>query len=68
MLPRGEVALIMASIGITEGLIGNSLFGVTIMMTLVTTIVAPIVLSQLFKNERPGTRSAEMSAEAAAGE
>ena len=68
MLPRGEVALIMASIGITEGLIGNSLFGVTIMMTLVTTIVAPIVLSQLFKNERPGTRSAEMSAEAAARE
>ncbi len=68
MLPRGEVALIMASIGITEGLINNSLFGVTIMMTLVTTIVAPIVLSQLFKNERPGTRSAETSAEAAARE
>ena len=68
MLPRGEVALIMASIGITNGLINNSLFGVTIMMTLVTTIVAPIVLSQLFKNERPGTRSAENSAEAAARE
>ena len=68
MLPRGEVALIMASIGITEGLINNSLFGVTIMMTLVTTIVAPIVLSRLFKNERPGTRSAERSAEAAAKE
>ena len=68
MLPRGEVALIMASIGITEGLIDNSLFGVTIMMTLVTTIVAPIVLSRLFKNERPGTRSAERAAEAAAGE
>lgn len=68
MLPRGEVALIMASIGITEGLISNSLFGVTIMMTLVTTIVAPIVLSQLFKNERPGTRSGERAAEAAARE
>ena len=68
MLPRGEVALIMASIGITEGLINNSLFGVTIMMTLVTTIVAPIVLSQLFKNERPGTRSEESAAEAAARE
>ena len=65
MLPRGEVALIMASIGITNGLITNSLFGVTIMMTLVTTIVAPIVLSRLFKNERPGTRSAERAAEAA---
>ena len=67
MLPRGEVALIMASIGITEGLIGNSLFGVTIMMTLVTTIVAPIALSQLFKDERPGTRSAERGAEVAEG-
>ena len=68
MLPRGEVALIMASIGITEGLIGNSLFGVTIMMTLVTTIVAPIVLSQLFKDEKPGTRSGEMAGEVSAGE
>ena len=68
MLPRGEVALIMASIGIAHGLINNSLFGVTIMMTLVTTIVAPIALSQLFKNERPGTRSAERAAEAAARE
>ena len=67
MLPRGEVALIMASIGITEGLINNSLFGVTIMMTLVTTIVAPIALSQLFKNEKPGTRSAEQAAEVAEG-
>ena len=67
MLPRGEVALIMASIGITEGLIGNSLFGVTIMMTLVTTIVAPVALSRLFKDERPGTRSAERGAEVAEG-
>ena len=64
MLPRGEVALIMASIGITAGLIDNSLFGVTIMMTLVTTIVAPIVLSRLFRNERPGKRSEERAAEA----
>ena len=68
MLPRGEVALIMASIGINSGLIGSSLFGVTIMMTLITTILAPIALSQLFKNERPGTRSAQRAADAAAKE
>ena len=65
MLPRGEVALIMATIGISNGLIDNSLFGVTIMMTLVTTITAPIVLARIFKADVPGVRSEERPAERA---
>ncbi len=49
MLPRGEVALIIAGIGIAEGIIEAGLFGVAIMMTVVTTIVAPFVLSRAFR-------------------
>ena len=65
MLPRGEVALIMAGIGISNGIIENDLFGVTIMMTLATTILAPIILARIFKEGVPGTRSAQRAAELA---
>ena len=38
MVPRGEVALIVAGIGVTNGLLDGGLFGVAIMMTLLTTL------------------------------
>lgn len=56
MIPRGEVALIIAGIGATTTMMVNGepapiinpkLFGVAIIMTLVTTIVAPPMLSLL---------------------
>jgi Kef-type K+ transport system membrane component KefB len=56
MLPRGEVALIIAGIGLTRGIIGSDLFGVCIMMTLVTTLIAPIILVPLFKHGGSGSR------------
>ncbi len=57
MLPRGEVALIMAGIGVTEGLIGGDLFGVAIMMTMATTILAPVILARTFRGDVSGVRS-----------
>jgi Kef-type K+ transport system membrane component KefB len=57
MLPRGEVALIIAGIGLTKGVIGTELFGVAIFMTIVTTLLAPIVLVPLFNRDVPGTRA-----------
>ena len=56
MLPRGEVALIIAGIGLTRGIINSDLFGVSIMMTLVTTLLAPIILVPLFKHGGSGRR------------
>ena len=58
MLPRGEVALIMAGIGISSGIIGPQLYGVAILMTVITTAVAPPLLAQSFKNDSPGLRAA----------
>ena len=49
MLPRGEVALIIAGIGLTSGVIGQDIFGVAIVMTVVTTVVAPVFLIPAFK-------------------
>jgi len=56
MLPRGEVALIIAGIGLTRGIISSDLFGVSIMMTMVTTLMAPIILVPLFRHGGSGRR------------
>jgi len=57
MVPRGEVALIIAGIGISSGILSPSLFGVAIFMTLVTTLVPPPLLTALLKNGKMGTRT-----------
>ena len=56
MLPRGEVALIISGIGLSRGIIGPDIFGVAIMMTVITTLLAPIILVPAFKNGGQGTR------------
>ncbi|WP_428939465.1 cation:proton antiporter [Fontivita pretiosa] len=48
MMPRGEVALIVAGVGLSRHIIGENVFGVSIMMTLLTTIVAPMLLVPAF--------------------
>jgi fructose-specific phosphotransferase system IIA component len=56
MVPRGEVALIIAGIGLATGVLNEQLFGVTIMMTLLTTLLAPPLLSMSLKLKGAGTR------------
>ena len=46
MLPRGEVALIVAGLGYSSGIIQSDLFGVSVMMTMITTLIAPPLLMQ----------------------
>ena len=58
MLPRGEVALIVAGIGLSQKLVGEVVFGVSIMMTLVTTVLAPLLLVPAFAAGGSGRRSA----------
>ena len=56
MLPRGEVALIMAGIGISRGILTPDLYGVAILMTIITTAAAPPLLALSFRGDGPGTR------------
>ena len=56
MLPRGEVALIVAGIGLTSGAIGQDVFGLAILMTVITTLLGPILLTASFENPAPGLR------------
>jgi len=48
MVSRGEVALIITSIGFSAGVIGQDIFAVMVIMTLVTTIATPVMLRFVF--------------------
>ncbi len=59
MVPRGEVGLIVASLGLTLGVISTDLFGVVVVMTLVTTVVTPPVLGPLVRREKERRKAEE---------
>ncbi len=56
MTPRCEVALIIAGIGLSAGLLNAQLFAAVIIMVMISTIVAPPALMALFKSPARGTR------------
>ncbi len=56
MVPRGEVALIIAGIGLASGILDQRLFGVVVLMTLVTTMIAPPMLNFTLKLPGTGTK------------
>jgi len=51
MTPRGEVALIVALIGLQMNMISQSAYAIVIFMTAVTTIFAPPILRILFRKD-----------------
>ena len=54
MVPRGEVAMIVALIGLSQGLIEQDTYAALILMSLLTTIIPPLVLRNwLFRRTSP---------------
>ena len=47
MVPRGEVGIVVASIGAAEGVVDAELFAVVVGMSILTTLMAPFVLRRL---------------------
>jgi Kef-type K+ transport system membrane component KefB len=45
MVPRGEVGIVVANIGLTLGLLAGDLFSATVVAVILTTVVAPYLLS-----------------------
>ena len=62
MVSRGEVALILASMGLKDGLLDGGLFTTLIIVVLVTTLVTPPLLKLLFteKKKQPQTMNQSM--------
>jgi fructose-specific phosphotransferase system IIA component len=59
MVPRGEVALIIAGIGLAAGVLDNQLFSVVILLTLISTVIAPPLLSMALNIKGHGTKKIE---------
>ena len=57
MIPRGEVALIIAGIGVSNGILDSKILGIAILMTLLSTIIPPPILSKLLNIDKKGTKS-----------
>lgn len=51
MMPRGEVALIVALAGLNAQIVSQSTYAIVVFMTAVTTILAPPMLRYLFRDQ-----------------
>jgi Kef-type K+ transport system membrane component KefB len=51
MMPRGEVALIVALVGLRSQIVLPSTYAIVVFMTVVTTILAPPLLRYLYRGE-----------------
>lgn len=64
MVPRGEVGLIVASVGASLRVIPPPVFSVVVMMSVITTLVVPPVLTLLYRGERQRVAAEEVPIEA----
>jgi len=65
MVPRGEVGLIFAQLGLSTGAIDGGLFGAIMLMVLVTTLVTPPTLNRVARATSTGSYSPGMAEERA---
>lgn len=49
MVPRGEVGIVVAQIGVAEGVLNADLYAVVLFMAIATTMIAPPVVLRLFR-------------------
>ncbi|WP_163856390.1 cation:proton antiporter [Paenibacillus elgii] len=62
MVSRGEVALIIAAMGLDAGLLSKEMFAVLIVVVLVTTLVTPPMMKWFFKEPKAAGESIDQSA------
>jgi Kef-type K+ transport system membrane component KefB len=53
MVPRGEVGMVVAKIGLVLGVITAGIYGVVVLMAVVTTVAAPPLLNLAFRGVGP---------------
>jgi Kef-type K+ transport system membrane component KefB len=51
MIPRGEVGVVIASLGLAAGVFTNQIYAVIVAMSLLTSVVTPPVLAWLLKRD-----------------
>jgi Kef-type K+ transport system membrane component KefB len=53
MIPRGEVGMVVAQIGLNMQVMSESVYGIIVFMSVATTLIAPPLLKLAFKGETP---------------
>jgi Kef-type K+ transport system membrane component KefB len=59
MIPRGEVGMVVAQIGLAMAVISERLFGVVVFMSVMTTIIAPPLLNWAYRDVKIKPRGEE---------
>ena len=60
MMPRGEVALIVALVGLNSHIVTQRTYAIVVLMTAITTVLAPPLLRYLFRDEVQETTAAAL--------
>ena len=56
MVPRGEVGMVVAQIGLRMGIMAQGVYGVIVFMSVATTLIAPPLLKLAFRGEQPAAK------------
>ena len=60
MIPRGEVVLILATIGVSEGLIEPNVFSAAVALVIFTTLITPPILRSLFSQSTGSSQNLDL--------
>lgn len=58
MVPRGEVGVVIASLGLAAGVFSGEIYAIIVAMSLLTSIITPPVLAVLLKEPKPSLDAA----------
>lgn len=63
MIPRGEVGIVVAQIGLALAAVSDTIYGVVLAMSVITTLAAPPLLKAAFSHEPASLRDSEYNVE-----
>lgn len=61
MIPRGEVGMVVAQLGLTLGVVTRPVYGVVVLMAVATTLIAPPLLTRTFADVPAATPEEDFS-------
>ena len=67
MIPRGEVGIVVAQLGIAMAAVSGAIYGVVLAMSVITTLVAPPLIKLAFAGEQAEPRAGEYGPEFESG-
>jgi Kef-type K+ transport system membrane component KefB len=59
MIPRGEVGIVVAQIGLAMAAVSEAIYGVVLAMSVITTLAAPPFIKLAFSGDGPSTQPDE---------